>query len=126
MELLGVYQILEWENITVGRMIIHPANPDLIIAAASNGIYKTTNAGANWLKTSYNSNNYKDIAINPTAPTNVYASEGGKFYRSTNTGDTWVEVTLPITGNRAVIGVKHKSTQLGLCCSKLMDHLLDC
>ena len=113
---LGVYKStdsgISWSvsntgmgSVTVGRMVIHPSNPDLIIAAASNGIYKTTNAGANWLKTSYNSNNYKDIAINPATPSNIYATEGGKFYRSTNTGVTWVEVTLPVTGNRAVLGV---------------------
>jgi hypothetical protein len=92
-------------NVTVGRMVIHPTNPGLILAASSNGIYKTTNAGANWLKTSSNSSNYKDIAFNPANPNIVYAVQSGNFYRSTNTGDNWGQVTLPVTGTRAVIGV---------------------
>jgi len=92
-------------NVTVGDMVFHPTNPDLIIAATSSGIYKTTNAGASWLRTSFNSSNYKDVALNSPTPSFVYATEGGRFYRSTNTGDSWEQVTIPVTGNRAVIGV---------------------
>jgi photosystem II stability/assembly factor-like uncharacterized protein len=92
-------------NITVGDMIFHLTNPDMIMAAASNGIYKSTNAGVNWLRTSFNTSNYKDIATHPTNPAYIYATEGGRFYRSTNTGDTWEQITIAVTGNRAVIGV---------------------
>ena len=37
-------------NKKVGRMIMHPDDPDMIIAATSGGVYKTTDGGENWYK----------------------------------------------------------------------------
>ncbi len=97
-------------NATVGAMLMHPSNPDIIIAATSTGIYKTTNGGASWsLKAS---GNFKDIKFRPGDPTTVYAVKiltPSEFYRSTDTGDNWTQITagIPTTeiGSRMVIGV---------------------
>ncbi|MEI7662207.1 MAG: BACON domain-containing carbohydrate-binding protein [Bacteroidota bacterium] len=93
-------------NLTVGMMIMHPSDPNIILAAASGGIYKSTDGGINWSRKSSNTNNYKDIRFKPGDPSIVYATEGGKFYRSVSTGDSWTQITAGvITGTRLVIGV---------------------
>jgi photosystem II stability/assembly factor-like uncharacterized protein len=93
-------------NATVGMMIMHPSDPNTILAATSGGIYKSTDGGTTWTRKSSNTNNYKDIKFKPGDPTTVYATENGKFYRSTNTGDSWTQVTSGVlNGNRLVIGV---------------------
>lgn len=118
---IGVYKTIDggntWTqinntmgNVIVGDMIMHPSDPNTILAATSGGIYKTTNAGATWSLKS-GANNYKDIQFKPGDPTVVYAvriTTPSRFYRSTNTGDTWTQVTSGIPtsgiGSRMVIG----------------------
>jgi photosystem II stability/assembly factor-like uncharacterized protein/PKD repeat protein len=93
-------------NLTVGMLIIHPSDPNFILAATSSGIYKTTNGGSTWTRKSSNTNSYKDIEFKPNDPTIVYATANGSFYRSSNSGDTWTQVTSGIiSGSRSVIGV---------------------
>ncbi len=96
---------------TVGMMIMHPSDPDIILAATSTGIFKSTDGGSSWVRKSSNTSNYKDIKFNPGDPTIVYAATGGQFYRSTDTGETWTQITSGIiTGNRVVIGVSANQT----------------
>jgi photosystem II stability/assembly factor-like uncharacterized protein len=97
-------------DVTVGVMLMHPSDPNTILAATSGGIYKTSNGGSTWsLKTS---GNFKDIKFKPGDPTVVYAVKietPSEFYRSSDTGDTWGQITsgIPTTGigSRMVIGV---------------------
>jgi len=98
-------------NVIVGDMLMHPSDPEIIIAATSTGIYKTTNGGATWSLTSTFGHNIKDIQFKPGDPSVVYAvriTTPSRFYRSTNTGDTWTQITtgIPSTGigSRMVIG----------------------
>ncbi|MBK6347959.1 MAG: hypothetical protein IPF68_18865 [Bacteroidales bacterium] len=98
-------------NVIVGDMLMHPSDPEIIIAATSTGIYKTTNGGAIWSLTSTFGHNIKDIQFKPGDPSVVYAvriTTPSRFYRSTNTGDTWTQITtgIPSTGigSRMVIG----------------------
>ncbi len=89
---------------TVGRLIIHPSDPGVILAAANGGIFKTTDGGLNW--SNKFSGNFKEIVFKTNNPAVVYASASGKFYRSTDTGETWVQVTSGLTiGSRGAIGV---------------------
>lgn len=97
-------------NVTVGMMVMNKFNSNIIEVAASNGIYKTVNAGVTWVKKSPNSNNYKDIKYHPTDTNIVYAVENSIFYRSSDAGNTFIAIggngtsNLP-AGTRAVIGV---------------------
>ena len=93
-------------NRTVGMLIMNPTNHSIILAATSNGVYRTTNAGANWAKTSVTAN-FKDIKYKPGNPSIVYASASGDLYRSTNGGTSFTQITsgVPTTGQRLVIGV---------------------
>ncbi|MDD3875634.1 MAG: T9SS type A sorting domain-containing protein [Bacteroidales bacterium] len=93
--------------VTVGAMVMHPSDPNIILAATSTGIYKTINAGLTWVRKSSNTAYYKDIKFKPDNASIIYATAQGKFYRSSNTGETWVQITsgIPSTGARQVIGV---------------------
>jgi hypothetical protein len=78
------------DGVLIKALIIHPTNPDILLAATSNGIYRTTNAGTNW--TLEQSGFFHDIKFKPGSPSTVYASSYGfsaQIYRSTNAGDTW-------------------------------------
>ncbi|MEZ5197810.1 MAG: T9SS type A sorting domain-containing protein [Bacteroidales bacterium] len=111
----------------IGRMVVHPTNPDVVYAAAmgnlfaenpERGIYKTMNGGQNWENILYVSDSTGgiDIVIHPTHPDTLYAalwervrrpnrrSYGGwtcGIYRTYNGGITWDELTdgLPSPGS---------------------------
>ena len=89
---------------TVGKMIIHPSNHVVLLAATSSGIYKSTDGGANWaLK---QAGNFKDLVFKPGDPSIVYATASGVFCRSSNTGESWTAISNGIpTGQRAAIAV---------------------
>ena len=93
-------------SVTVSKMIMHISDPDIIIAATSKGIYKTTDGGLNWnLKTSQSF--FKDLKNKPGDMMVLYAARQGDFFRSDDGGETWVESgtgNLPAEG-RFVIGV---------------------
>jgi hypothetical protein len=99
---------LNWtvtNNRTTSRILMHPSNSNILLAATSNGIYKTTDAGVSW--TLVQSGSFKDLEFKPNDPTVVYAS-GGTFMRSTNSGDSFTTITagLPTTNvNRISIAV---------------------
>lgn len=119
----------------IGRVIIHPDNPDIVYVAAmgnlfannpERGVYRTRDGGISWQNILYisDSTGAIDLIIHPTHPDTIYAtmwervryathrSYGGPtsgIYRSYNGGDTWDQLTngLP-SGNISRIG-------LGLC-----------
>lgn len=77
---------------TVNRILIHPDDHNMLFASASNGIYKSTNAGINWTKVS-SASNVKDLELKPGDPSTIYAVSANNFYRSTNTGSTFSVVS---------------------------------
>ena len=112
----------------IRRLIINPANSQLLVAATSDGIYRTTNGGGTW--TQEQSGYFMDAEFKPGDPTIVYAatsSDNSEIYRSTNSGDTWTLVST-LTGvtriNMAVtnaypalidlVGVNNQSGLAGL------------
>ena len=70
------------------RLVQHPTNSNILIAATSDGIYRTTNGGGTW--TQERAGKHFDIEFKPGDPTRVYASAEGSFVYSTNTGDSWI------------------------------------
>ncbi len=86
-------------NVTVGKLRIHPKNSAILIAATNSGIFKSTNSGLNWTRTSTNAN-YTDVEFHPYNPDIVYAASNGFFYKSTNAGGSFTQITsgLPTSG----------------------------
>ncbi|MDP1620897.1 MAG: hypothetical protein Q8M08_01025 [Bacteroidales bacterium] len=69
------------------RLVQHPTNANILIAATSAGIYRTTNGGTTWVLEL--AGRYFDVEFKPGSPATVYASGVGSFVYSTDTGDNW-------------------------------------
>ncbi len=97
----------------------HPTDPNTCyIAADSGGIWKTTDAGANWtpLTDQLSIMNHDAIAIAPSAPNTIYigtgsthsGSTGDGIFKSTDAGATWTRVgTAAQTGGKQNCIVVH-------------------
>ncbi|MFZ9387550.1 MAG: VPS10 domain-containing protein [Chitinophagaceae bacterium] len=71
---------------TVRKILIHPANSNIVFAAATNGIWRSVNGGNNW--TQVHTGSKEDIEFKPGDVNIMYAS-GNDVYRSVDNGLTW-------------------------------------
>ena len=110
-----------WKNMglektgRIGRVIVHPTNPDIVYAAAlghtfgpqqERGVFKTTDGGETWNRVLFidEDTGAADIAMEPNAPDNLLVGmwsihiqtwglnsggPGGGIYRSKDGGVTW-------------------------------------
>jgi len=102
----------------IGRVIIHPTNPETIWVASmgalysnneERGVYRSTDGGNSWTKTLYinDSTGIIDLVINPKNPNQLWASAwertrkawnfkgngpGSGIYRSDDGGVTWQRI----------------------------------
>ena len=125
----GVYKSTDggktWANVGlretrhIGKIRIHPQNPDLVYVAAlghafgpneERGVFRSKDGGVTWENILFRSEKAGtvDLAMDPNNPRILYAaiwetyrnfwelSSGGpdsSFYKSTDGGDTWEELT---------------------------------
>jgi PKD repeat protein len=119
---LGVWRSIDegasWEpwnngmgNVTVGRMLQHPINPEIILAATNAGVFRTNNGGLSWILS--RTGNFKEIVFKPDNPEIVYAVIGGTFYKSIDNGINFLAINNGLPGgNRGVIGVSPSSPEI--------------
>ena len=72
----------------ITRLLINPQNPDILIAAASNGLYRTSDAGATWTHV-YSGSPVYSIAFKPGSPDTVYGINNSSLIVSYNAGSSW-------------------------------------
>jgi photosystem II stability/assembly factor-like uncharacterized protein len=125
----GVYKSTDagrtWKHIgladssQIGRIQIHPTNPDLVYLAAvghpygpnaERGVFRSKDGGATWQKVLFvdDKTGAADIAMDPSDPQVLYATTwqvlrtpwditstgpGGGLYKTTDGGDTWTRLT---------------------------------
>jgi photosystem II stability/assembly factor-like uncharacterized protein len=98
-------------NRVVNALLMHPSNPNILIAGTTNGVYRSINGGATWTIAAggLTGGDVMDMAFHPTAPDTVYAfRSSNQFWRSIDNGINWIQITsgLPTTDvSRMVIGV---------------------
>ncbi|MBX2889286.1 MAG: fibronectin type III domain-containing protein [Saprospiraceae bacterium] len=97
---------LSW-NLTnyryIRHIVVHPTSTATVLAATSDGMYRTTNGGATWAKVS--NGNFFDVRFKPGAPEVMYAATNNQVRKSINGGATWANVqTIPNSG-RVVLAV---------------------
>jgi photosystem II stability/assembly factor-like uncharacterized protein len=115
----------------VGRLIVHPTNPDIVFVSGlghpygpneMRGIFRTKDGGKNWEKVFYINRNTGSIQIefDPTNPQILYANmwehlegpwENAAFsgpnsglYKSTDGGTTWRQLTTGLPGAEQGLG----------------------
>ena len=116
----------------VGRVIVHPTDPDIVFVAglghpyganAERGVFRSRDGGATWEKTLYvNANTGANrIEFDPNDPNILYASlwehregpwENARFsgpnsgiYKSTDGGTTWRQLTAGLPGAAQGLGL---------------------
>jgi photosystem II stability/assembly factor-like uncharacterized protein len=108
------------------RIIIHPTSPGIMIAASSDGIYKTTNGWSSYSKVQ--EGHFKDLEFKPGNPAVVYATsydnEGNAtVFKSSNTGESFQKSMLgmSIDGKadriELAVSVANPSVVYALCSS---------
>lgn len=107
------------ETARIGRIVIHPDNPDIVYVAAlgtiygpqeERGIYKTTDGGKSWERSLFTDPNTggMDITLHPNNPDTLIAGmwpislktwerksggPNGGLYMTTDAGDNWRKLT---------------------------------
>ncbi len=128
----GVYKSTDggmtWENMGlrdsfhIGRIVIHPKNPDIVYVAAlghfyssnqERGLYKTTDGGKTWIKTLEVTLDGRyvgvaDVVMDPQDSNTLYAAswdrertpwsytqsgKGSGIYKTTDSGKTWLKLS---------------------------------
>lgn len=115
----------------IGRIKVHPTNPDIVYVAAmgnlwkpnnERGLYRSMDGGKNWEKILYISDKAGavDIALDPNNPRIMYSStwqikrngyrmdSGGPdshLWKSTDGGDNWIQITDRPGLPKGVIGI---------------------
>jgi hypothetical protein len=77
---------------TIRKILIHASNTNIVFACASNGIFRSVNAGTSW--TQVHTIAKEDIEFKPDDVNIMYAT-GNDFYRSADNGITWTLVGAP-------------------------------
>lgn len=98
---------LNWStssNYLIRRIVMDPSDPNVLLAATSNGIYKTTNGGTTWAQKL--TGNFYDLEANPHNNSNTYlATKSNKVYISYNQGENWVNNYTISNSNRLALTV---------------------
>ena len=102
----------------IGRIVIHPTNPDIVYVAAlgalwgtnpERGLYKTTDGGKTWALSKFISDRagFVDVTMDPRDPNTLYAASwerirqphflksggpGSALWKTTDAGATWTEI----------------------------------
>ena len=94
-------------NRRAGDIIMHPTNNQILWCATSVGLYKTTNAGANWTVVQTGNFSQGNIRLKPNDPNTVYAVTTNTFFKSINGGDSFsiASIGLPASSGRLVMDV---------------------
>ena len=89
----------------VQRLVINPNNPDVLLAATTNGIWQTKDGGATWGHV-YSADHVYDILFYAGNPNVAYAVNNADLLISNDGGTTWTTLYASInSGDRASLAV---------------------
>lgn len=73
----------------INRLAVNPTDENVVVAATSSGIYRTTDGGVSWLQV-LNETTIQDLKVNPSNFNIQYAAQNGVgVWKSTNGGVSW-------------------------------------
>ncbi len=84
----------------VNRLIVHPENPDTVLAATNEGVYKSVDGGTSWDEIFNIGNRVQQILANPKNFHTLFIAVNSKgIYKSTDMGTEWNKVSDEITSH---------------------------
>ncbi len=90
----------------INHIAVHPNNPDIVyIGTLNSGVYKTTNGGNTWFKSSEGIfvPDVRAIAIDPSNPNIVYAgAQRGGIYKTLDGGQSWQPINYGMDPEAAI------------------------
>ncbi|MBC7554255.1 MAG: hypothetical protein H7257_09770, partial [Taibaiella sp.] len=100
---------LQYNNDMIQRLLIHPRNTNILMAATRNGLMRSTDAGATW--TNAAAGHIFSMAFHPTDADTVYAVDSVNLIVSYNAGATWTVryAGINASADRCTIGVSPAS-----------------
>jgi photosystem II stability/assembly factor-like uncharacterized protein len=113
------------EGESINALVIDPVTPNTVYAGGPSGVFKTTDSGKNWGKTSLTNTAVNAMVIDPVAQTTLYVGTDGGVLKSTNGGESWINAGLyrvralaidPVTPTTLFVGTEggvFKSTNSG-------------
>jgi len=140
----GIYKSTDggdsWEHMgltetqTIGRIVVHPTNPDIVWVAASGheyrdnpdrGVYKTTDGGRSWENVLFvdDETGAIDLVIHPTDPNTLYAATWQR--RRAKFNDPRNEPAFTQSDDYYAGSGVWKSTDGGLSWTQMNDGLVD-
>jgi len=76
----------------INRLVLHPTNDKIILAATNTAIMKSVDGGNNWTKVYTGKGRIQQILASPASFDTLYASENSKaILKSTDGGNTWIQ-----------------------------------
>ena len=80
----------------IGRVLVHPENPDIVITGTIDGVFRSNDGGENWVQT-LDTRFVKDLEFKPDDHNVIYASTFDRtvstgIYKSEDNGVTWRSV----------------------------------
>jgi photosystem II stability/assembly factor-like uncharacterized protein len=129
----SIFSGLKFRNLTPARtsgrisdIAIHPTNQSIrIVAVASGGVWKTTNAGTTWTPVFDNAGSYSigTVEFDKNDPNIVWVgtgentsqrsvSMGDGIYKSTDGGNTWRNMGLKTSEHIGTIAIHPKNSQI--------------
>jgi len=102
-------------NNVVCKLWVNPNNPDVVVAATSSGMQRSTDGGKTF--TASLSGYFKDLVGHPTNPNILYAATfsingGASVYKSIDMGKSWTKAYSRTTANRLRLGVTEANPKL--------------
>jgi photosystem II stability/assembly factor-like uncharacterized protein len=103
------FQLTDGDASLIRKVIVNPANSNMLVAAGVTGVYTSANAGASWTKTL--DSLMWDLQEDPTVPNTLFAASGwlassntgaAGIYKSTNFGATWTACAAGVPSTGAV------------------------
>jgi hypothetical protein len=102
------FQLASGDASLIRKIIVHPTNPDDVVACGSTGMYKSSNSGNVWVNVM--DSLFWDMVQDPSDPDVLYAATGwvknsndgsSAIYKSTDFGSTWtlLNTGIPFTGS---------------------------
>lgn len=92
--------------VMVNGLIMNPSDRLTLLAATSDGVYKTTDGGDSWARKWGQKTFCTEILFKPGDPSTVYMSVTGTVYRSSDMGDTWkIPNGMPAGSSRVALAV---------------------